>query len=258
MKTIREFAKLCGTTEKTLRYYDRMGILRPAYTDPENGYRYYREDQSHTFRMIRWYKSMGFTISEIRRIWKGDSEKVGEMVQRKKESLQAALKECEEWIEWRKKFSGKGRIVFCGGDGFTLHERPSGVRSGQPFSYTAYLVGGRFGELAAENALVMDELHPEVRAWLDATRKILKEHFRQRAASAAAERLAKWIAEKSYPFAADDDSPARAKFDAGVADMRANLEGFDALPTAERAYLFQLLLRAVGGDSQTLNLKPGT
>ncbi len=103
MKTIREFAKLCGTTEKTLRYYDRIGILRPAYTDPENGYRYYREDQSHTFRMIRRYKSMGFTISEIRQIWKSDSEKVGEMLQRKKESLQAALKECEEWIEWRKK-----------------------------------------------------------------------------------------------------------------------------------------------------------
>ena len=173
-------------------------------------------------------------------------------------TLESGVSAKLEVIEWRKKFSGKGRIVFCGGDGFTLHERPSGVRSGQPFSYTAYLVGGRFGELAAENALVMDELHPEVRAWLDATRKILKEHFRQRAASAAAERLAKWIAEKSYPFAADDDSPARAKFDAGVADMRANLEGFDALPTAERAYLFQLLLRAVGGDSQTLNLKPGT
>ncbi len=150
-----------------------------------------------------------------------------------------------EVIEWRKKFSGKGRIVFCGRDGFTLHERPSGVRSGQPFSYTAYLVDGRFGELAAENALVMDELHPEVRAWLDATRKILKTHFKQRAGEAATERLAKWIAEKSYPFAADDDSPLREKFDAGVADLRANLEGFDALPTAERAYLFQLLLKAV-------------
>ena len=73
-----------------------------------------------------------------------------------------------EVIEWRKKFSGKGRIVFCGRDGFTLHERPAGVRSGQPFSYTAYLVGGRFGELAAENALVMDELNPEVRMYLDA------------------------------------------------------------------------------------------
>ena len=148
-----------------------------------------------------------------------------------------------EVIEWRKKFSGKGRIVFCGRDGFTLHERPAGVRSGQPFSYTAYLVGGRFGELAAENALVMDELHPEVRAWLDATRKILKGHFRRRADAAAAERLAKWIAEKSYPFAADDTSPERARFDARATDLRAHLEGFDALQASERAYLFQLILK---------------
>lgn len=146
-----------------------------------------------------------------------------------------------EVIEWRKKFSGKGRIVFCGRDGFTLHERPSGVRSGQPFSYTAYLVDGRFGELAAENALVMDELHPEVRAWLDATRKILKEHFRRRAASAAAERLAAWIAERSYPFAADDTSPARLAFDARVADLRAHMDSFDSLPSSERAYLFSIL-----------------
>ena len=150
-----------------------------------------------------------------------------------------------EVIEWRRKFSGKGRIVFCGQDGFTLHERPSGVRSGQPFSYTAYLVDGRFGALAAENALVMDELHPEVRAWLDATRAVLKAHFRQRAGEAAAERLAKWIAEKSYPYAADDASPERRKFDAAVTDLRANLEGFDALPVAERTYLFKLLRKTI-------------
>ena len=151
-----------------------------------------------------------------------------------------------EVIEWRKKFSGKGRIVFCGRDGFTLYERPSGVRSGQPFSYTAYLVGARFGELAAENALVMDELHPEVRAWLDATRAILKEHFHRRAEEAAQERLRRWIDEKIYPFAPDDASEARAAFDAGVAEMRAQLDGFDSLSVAERGYLFSLIRKAVG------------
>jgi len=153
-----------------------------------------------------------------------------------------------EVIEWRKKFSGKGRIVFCGRDGFTLHERPSGVRSGLPFSYTAYLVNARFGELAAENALVMDELHPEVRSWLDATRKILKEHFRRRAEDAAVERMAKWISEGSYPFAAEDDSPLRDQFDEGVADMRRQLDGFDSLMPSERKYLFQLLLRGIKGN----------
>ena len=150
-----------------------------------------------------------------------------------------------EVIEWRKKFAGKGRIVFCGRDGFTLYERPSGVRSGQPFSYTAYLVGARFSELASENALVMDELHPEVRAWLDATRAILKEHFRRRTDEAVQERLARWIDEKIYPFAPDDASEARAAFDAGVAEMRAQIDGFDSMPVAERGYLFNLLKKAV-------------
>ena len=152
-----------------------------------------------------------------------------------------------EVIEWRRKFSGKGRIVFCGRDGFALHERPSGVRSGLPFSYTAYLQCARFAELAAENALVMDELHPEVRAWLDATRRTLKEHFHRRAEEEGAARLAKWIAEKSYPYAADDTSDERRRFDEGVADMRAHIDGFDALPAGERAYLFTLLKKTVGG-----------
>lgn len=150
-----------------------------------------------------------------------------------------------EVIEWRKKFSGKGRIVFCGRDGFALHERPSGVRSGQPFSYTAYLQGARFAELAAENALVMDELHPEVRAWLDAVRKVLKEYFHRRAEEESAERLAKWLSEGSYPFAADDTSDERRRFDEGVSDLRAHLDGFDALPVAERTYLFALLKRSL-------------
>ncbi len=160
-------------------------------------------------------------------------------------SLDSGMEARLEVIEWRKKFAGKGRIVFCGRDGFTLYERPSGVRSGQPFSYTAYLVGARFSELAAENALVMDELHPEVRAWLDATRAILKEHFHRRTDEAVQERLRHWIDENIYPFAPDDASEARAAFDAGVAEMRAQIDGFDSMPVAERGYLFNLLKKAV-------------
>ena len=152
-----------------------------------------------------------------------------------------------EVIEWRRRFPGTGRLVFCGRDGFALHDRPAGVRPGWTYSFTAYLVSARFGELAAENALVMDELHPEVRAYIDAARRILRDHFRARAAEDADARLAKWIAEKSYPFAADDTSPERAAFDAGVTEMRAHLDSFDSLPTSERTYLFSLLLKSIGG-----------
>lgn len=82
-----------------------------------------------------------------------------------------------EVIEWKRKFVGSGRLVFAGPDGFQLHEQTAGVRSGTGASFTAYLVSPRFPALAAENALVMDELNPEVRMYLDETRKVLKAHF---------------------------------------------------------------------------------
>ncbi len=81
-----------------------------------------------------------------------------------------------EVIEWKCKFAGAGHLVFAGPDGFQLHEQAAGVRSGgEPF--TAYLVSSRFPALAAENALVMDELNPEVRMYLDEAKKTLKAHF---------------------------------------------------------------------------------
>ncbi|WP_242854467.1 MerR family DNA-binding transcriptional regulator [Oxobacter pfennigii] len=39
------FSKLGKTTIKTLRYYDEVGLLTPAYVNEENGYHYYATDQ---------------------------------------------------------------------------------------------------------------------------------------------------------------------------------------------------------------------
>ena len=149
-----------------------------------------------------------------------------------------------EVIEWRRRFVGSGRIVFCGKDGFALHEQPAGVRTGMPFCFTAYVVSPRFAELNAENMLVMDELNPETRAYLDAARKTLRDHFRVRAAEADASRVEEWIREGSYPFAKDDASEERKRFDAAVDDMRSHLDGFDAFPARARKYLFGLLKSA--------------
>ncbi len=82
-----------------------------------------------------------------------------------------------EVIEWKRKFVGSGRLVFAGPDGFQLHEQSAGVRSGTGASFTAYLISPRFPKLNQENALVMDELNPEVRAYLDETKRVLKAHF---------------------------------------------------------------------------------
>lgn len=146
-----------------------------------------------------------------------------------------------EVIEWRRRFVGSGKLVFCGKDGFALHEQPAGVRPGAAFSFTAYLVSPRFAELNAENMLVMDELNPETRAYLEVARKTLRDHFRVRAAEADESRVEEWIRDGSYPFAKEDSSDERRKFDEAVQDMRTHLDGFDAYSASERRYLFGLL-----------------
>jgi hypothetical protein len=148
-----------------------------------------------------------------------------------------------EIIEWRRRFVGSGKLVFCGKDGFALHEQPAGVRPGAAYSFTAYLVSPRFAELNAENMLMMDELNPETRAYLEASRKILRDHFRVRAAEEDESRVLEWISDGSYPFEKDDDSDIRKRFDAAVQDMREHLDGFDSYSAAERRYLFGLLAK---------------
>ena len=43
--TIGEVAKVKQISIKALRYYEKIGILKPAYCDPDTGYRYYKNEQ---------------------------------------------------------------------------------------------------------------------------------------------------------------------------------------------------------------------
>ena len=65
---IGEFSKLGKVSVKTLRYYDSEGILKPAYTDRWNGYRYYAPEPLNDLMLIREYRAAGFGISEIREL----------------------------------------------------------------------------------------------------------------------------------------------------------------------------------------------
>ncbi len=50
--TIGEFSKIKGMSTKCLRYFDKLGVFRPAYTNPETGYRYYSYGQLRSVDMI--------------------------------------------------------------------------------------------------------------------------------------------------------------------------------------------------------------
>ena len=45
MLSIGEFSKICGVSQKTLRYYDEIGLIKPHEINPKSNYRYYSIDQ---------------------------------------------------------------------------------------------------------------------------------------------------------------------------------------------------------------------
>lgn len=63
--TVSQFAKLCGTTRDTLRYYYEQKIITPR-VDPENGYHYYSPAQISSFFFITTMRQAGCSIQEIR------------------------------------------------------------------------------------------------------------------------------------------------------------------------------------------------
>ena len=65
MLKIGDFSKLSRVSIRMLRYYDEIGLLKPAETDRFTDYRYYREDQLPVVCRITALRDMGFQLSEI-------------------------------------------------------------------------------------------------------------------------------------------------------------------------------------------------
>lgn len=83
---IGELAKATGFSHDTIRYYEKIGLIRVERRARRiNGFKEYPERMIDQLRFIRWAKGMGLSLSEIQ-----------EMFQMKKDQdLQ-----CEDMKEW--------------------------------------------------------------------------------------------------------------------------------------------------------------
>jgi DNA-binding transcriptional MerR regulator len=66
--TIGDLARASGLTISALRFYDRAGVLPPAYVDPETGYRWYSADQVRPARIVAGLRRVSMPLAEICRV----------------------------------------------------------------------------------------------------------------------------------------------------------------------------------------------
>lgn len=64
--SIGEVSRYQNISKQTLIFYDKIGLFRPAYVDPDNGYRYYSASQIDQLDTILIMKRIGFSLKEIR------------------------------------------------------------------------------------------------------------------------------------------------------------------------------------------------
>lgn len=71
---IREIAAACGVSINALRFYETKGLLKPAYKDPESGYRYYSRENLHRLRTMLRLKDTGLSLPEIKAYLDGNMD----------------------------------------------------------------------------------------------------------------------------------------------------------------------------------------
>lgn len=71
--SIGEAAEILGISVQTLRYYDKIKLLEPAYTNPNTGYRYYSYIQLSLIDRIRYLQNFGLSLKDIKSAFTHDT-----------------------------------------------------------------------------------------------------------------------------------------------------------------------------------------
>jgi len=64
--TVKDAAARVGLPSRTLRYYDRIGLVSPPRT--ASGYRVYGPGEEARLRFVRQARALGFSLDEIREL----------------------------------------------------------------------------------------------------------------------------------------------------------------------------------------------
>ncbi|MFF8680603.1 MerR family transcriptional regulator [Streptomyces sp. NPDC015237] len=130
MRSIGEMARDSGLGVSALRFYDRAGVLVPAWVDPVSGYRWYAPGQLDEARLLARLRRAGMPLADIRLVLAGWSGPDTDLV---RGLLQAHLRRLERGLaDARSEFSALRVLLDQRESPMTASPRTDSVRLSVP------------------------------------------------------------------------------------------------------------------------------
>lgn len=120
MLAIGAFARRSRLSMKALRLYERVGLLSPARVDPDNGYRWYREEQLFTARLIVALRRLDMPVSEVARVVAAEGDAAARLVEAYWEAVERRLASQRELARRVRQSLARGEAAL---DAFDVHQR---------------------------------------------------------------------------------------------------------------------------------------
>lgn len=172
--SIQQIAKLAGTTSRTLRHYDQIGLL-PATRTGANGYRYYDASALVRLQRILLLRELGLGLPQIGDVLAREADEVRALerhrdwLEQEKERITRQIAAVENTIRARQK--GDELMAEQMFDGFDHTQYKEEVE--QRWGAEAYAAGNRWWRgMSAEERTAWQERTAQLgRDWIDAAER---------------------------------------------------------------------------------------
>jgi len=108
---IGRFSKSCRLTIKALRHYDETGLLKPAFIDPQSGYRYYQQHQARTAVLIGMLRSLDISIARIKNLLISNGNDLQAMLDDEQQRALQKVQKQQQILDSIKRIAREGELT---------------------------------------------------------------------------------------------------------------------------------------------------
>ncbi|MEG1857409.1 MAG: isochorismatase family protein [Pseudoflavonifractor sp.] len=94
MVTVKAAAEITGLTVKSIRFYEKKGLVTPVARSPA-GYRLYTEEDIFRLQQIRFYREQEFTLEEVAEIFSSSDRALRSMLKQQLYKIENRIQELE-------------------------------------------------------------------------------------------------------------------------------------------------------------------